>query len=297
MVKWDAWEKTARVIQTMKSCFLVKGYSLSFINDAIDRTSKLTQDQYLEPRQRAPCESSNIRDFSHNFITTFNKSHNVIKDILNKHWSILCSDPHLNKSLPKQPRLTFKGGKTLKNFLAPSRLHPIQSTLSLTTTTKTPGCYRCNSSRCKNCRSLPLFIDTFFCTAISQSFSIKRPLDCSSTFVIYLLECPCKLQYVGRTIMTLRARMNKHRHNVCNAYINHSVSCHALTKHNKDFSCFKLICIEQIPETVKDHFGLLCCREISVSVEWIIYILLYTGCLSVECRLCNIWPADYRYLF
>lgn len=241
----------------MKSRFLEKGYPPTVVNDAIKRTVALTQDQCLATNPKKPSE---IGSYSHNFITTFNKSNKVIRNILSKHWSILCNDPHLKATLPKQPKLTFRRAKTLRNFVAPSKLRPVlppKKTLS----TKPPGCYRCNASRCKNCMSLVKFTDTFCSFVTNNSFYIKNTLDCSSSFVIYLLECPCHLQYIGRTTMPLRTRMNKHRHNVNNGFINHSVSRHALFKHEKNFSCFKLICIEQIPETAQDRFGLLRRRE------------------------------------
>lgn len=151
--------------------------------------------------------------------------------------------------------------KTLRNFLATSRLRSTPLPNRSTTSTKPPGCYGCNVSRCKNCTSLSTFINTFHGLATAKSFPIRSILDCSSTFVIYMLECPCNLQYVGRTTMALRTRINKHRHNVSNGLINHNVSHHALLKHNKDFSCFKLVCIEQVSDTAKDRFGLLRCRE------------------------------------
>lgn len=60
----------------------------------------------------------------------------------------------------------------------------------------------------------------FSSTVTKQTFKIKTHLNCSSNFIINLLECPCKLQYVGRTMMTQRNRMNKHRHNVSKGFIN-----------------------------------------------------------------------------
>lgn len=82
-------------------------------------------------------------------------------------------------------------------------------------------------------------------------------MDCGSNYVIYLLEYPCGLQYVDRTDMTLRSRMNKHRHNVSKGFIKHSVSRHALTKHQCDFSKFRLTAIEQISEETALAF----CKE------------------------------------
>lgn len=83
--------------KVMKSRFLEKGYPVAEINDAIDRTSTFTQDQCLTTKKNPP-NRNNIKSFSHNFITNFNKSNNVIRSIPGKHWSILCNDPHLKDS-------------------------------------------------------------------------------------------------------------------------------------------------------------------------------------------------------
>lgn len=55
--------------------------------------------------------------------------------------------------------------------------------------------------------------------------------------------------------------MNKHRHNVSKGFIKHSVSRHALLKHQCDFSKFSVLAIEQIPEGFNNRFGLLQTRE------------------------------------
>lgn len=86
--------------KTMKSRFLEKGYPITVINDTINKTSRLTQKLCLEPKDKST-ENSMGRDFGCNFITTFNRSHNHIRGILNKYWPILYRDPHLTKSLPK----------------------------------------------------------------------------------------------------------------------------------------------------------------------------------------------------
>lgn len=44
-------------------------------------------------------------------------------------------------------------------------------------------------------------------------FNIKEHLNCGTNNVIYVINCTCGLQYVGRTTQPLRMRMNSHRFN------------------------------------------------------------------------------------
>ncbi|CAJ0941960.1 unnamed protein product [Ranitomeya imitator] len=45
-------------------------------------------------------------------------------------------------------------------------------------------------------------------------------------YAVYVIECGCGLQYVGRTIQAMHVRMNKHRQNIRNGYLMHSLSKH-----------------------------------------------------------------------
>lgn len=51
-----------------------------------------------------------------------------------------------------------------------------------------------------------------------------------------MLQCPCGLQYVGRTKRPLQVRLNEHINNIRKGFTKHSVSKHYLTVHNKDSS-------------------------------------------------------------
>lgn len=258
-------------VKIMETRFQEKGYPKTVIADAIKRTRNLTQNDCLPKTTITTMpKKANIRQntktnqtYSLNFITTYNQSHSNIRDILTKHWPILMNDSHLKHILPIRPNCTFRRAITLKNLLAPSKIRkPTPTDKSQDKQlAKQSGSHRCNSTRCKNCKSMLPKVTDFTSTVTNQTFKIKTAIDCSSSFVIYLLECSCKLQYVGRTKMALRNRMNTHRHNVTKGFTKHSVSRHALTKHHCDFPEFNLIAIEQIPEDVKDRFGLLCRRE------------------------------------
>lgn len=131
--------------------------------------------------------------------------------MFNKFWPILQNDPHLSTALPMKSRLTFRRAKSLKSYLALSRIRIVGAEKIDNVSDKPPGSSSCENIRCKNCINMTSYTNEFCSTVTKQTFKIKTFIDCSSSFGIYMLECPCKLQYVGRTMMTLRNCMNKLR--------------------------------------------------------------------------------------
>lgn len=128
-------------------------------------------------------------------------------------------------------------------------------------TSMTPGSHKCGVLRWKCCTNIADWKVTFPRSVTNETFSIKSPLNCRSTNVIHVLECGCKLQYVGRTSQTLRVRMNKHWSNVQKGFMLHSVSRHALSHHNCSFHNFIITPIEQIKEELSNKSKILSRRE------------------------------------
>lgn len=87
----------------------------------------------------------------------------------------------------------------------------------------------------------------------NDKFFISGHLNCESSHIIYLLECPCHLQYVGRTYQKLRSRVNNYRNNITHGYLKHRVSRHAASHHYCDFTNFTIIPIEHIHKDVEDR--------------------------------------------
>ncbi len=65
---------------------------------------------------------------------------------------------------------------------------------------------------CKICSACENAIktDSFTSTTTQKTFKIKETITCSSSFVIYLISCPCGLQYIGKTNRQLKIRINEH---------------------------------------------------------------------------------------
>lgn len=166
--------------------------------------------------------------------------------------------------------MIFRSAKKLKNSLAPSNFNknskrqpaksnPYPSKL---------GSYKCRHERCKCCNNIAHNVKYVRSNNTGESFPLTTRLDCNSSYVVYMLECSCGLQYIGRTIQTLRARINKHRFNVTNVFFLHSVSTHALSKHGWDFNQFTVTPIQEVSASIQNRTKTLARREMYWIYKW-----------------------------
>lgn len=90
----------------------------------------------------------------------------------------------------------------------------------------------CSLNGCRHRRTQKLISSS---TSIEYKIKlIKLFITCSTEGVVYLLQCPCGLQYVGRTKRPLSVRLNEHITDIKNGFLKHSVSKHYLTAHDKN---------------------------------------------------------------
>lgn len=240
-----------------------KNYPTKIIDEAYTRASKLTQRYCITPKTTSQEPKPTKGDYKHSFITTYNHNQRHIRSILEKHWHILKSDPYLCDLIPDKPLMIFRRAQTIKNILAPSNIKKSvkKPPATGTITPKKPGSYKCHKKKCLCCKSIMNKTSSFRNNKTGEEFNIKQTLSCESSHIIYLLECTCNLQYIGRTKQTLRTRLNNHRFNITHGYEKHSVSRHAAAAHNCKMEEFRITPIEQISELTTDRTRKLNSRE------------------------------------
>lgn len=239
-----------------------KGYPKNLITEAYNRAKKSSQMEYLTPLEKPESTpSTQERPIERvNFVTTYNKSHKDIRKILQKNWFILKRDPYLKDIIAAQPNITFRRAPTLKNLLAPSKLKKHTKGPNMTYNGNI-GSYKCQISRCLCCNEIEHKKISFKSNKNGETHNIKYHLDCSSQYVIYLLECCCNKQYVGRTIQKLRCRITKHRANIRNAIMQHSVSRHISQYHQGEKHPFTVTPIDWVSTSFSNRFQILQRRE------------------------------------
>ena len=71
-------------------------------------------------------------------------------------------------------------------------------------------------------------------TNTGETHVIKDFIGCHTEGVVYVLQCSCNLQYVGRTKRALKVRVSEHVENIIKGFPKHSVSRHFDQVHNRD---------------------------------------------------------------
>lgn len=79
-----------------------------------------------------------------------------------------------------------------------------------------------------------------------ETFEIDEFITCNSSYVVYLLWCPCGLYYVGRTKRLLKVWIAEHLANIRNGFKFHSVSLHFKGKHGQDPSLLQFCGIDRV---------------------------------------------------
>ena len=250
--------------------FLEKGYDKRSLDETLETVSSIPRVDLLIERPRG--ERDQFQGGAP-FITSYSIQHGSVKQLINKHWHLVKNDPVLKELLPERSRVIFKGAPSLRNRIAPNILNPPCSVPNFLE--QLTGFYQCRRCRVCSNNSCRIRRTTMFeSTATGKEHCIKPFITCGTTGVVYLLQCPCGLQYVGRTKRPLRVRLNEHITNILTGFKNHSVSKHYLLKHNKDPSNTLFLGIDKFKPNWR---GSSLVREISkLEMAWIHRLKCYT---------------------
>lgn len=255
------FEEQAAIIRTR---FVEKGYPKPLIESAYDKVKNISQGNFFRAKDKTTCRDNikhNNNILSSNFVTTFCDAHPTIRRILNDKWFILRNDPILKDLIPTRPLITFRRAPTIKNLLAPSRLKQHRNINAELSSNRENGSFKCAQPRCKCCDIIKHNVTSFKSTHSKEIFPIKYNLTCQSQYVIYLVECTCGHQYVGRTIQKLHLRLNKHRSNIKKGFLQHSVSRHIFNYHPGINTPITITPIDYIPSHVQNRFEKLKNKE------------------------------------
>ena len=93
--------------------------------------------------------------------------------------------------------------------------------------------YECGITKCKSC-SILNECDNISSRQTRKTYGIRGKLCCSSTNVVYSLQCLiCNKQYIGETSTTLRERMNHHRSSIVNYNNDSALNLHLAMHQDK----------------------------------------------------------------
>lgn len=175
----------------LKEQFLKRGYPMGIINAAELRARQRARESLFSPRQN---------DNQHRLFLALDYTPKaaMISTIVRKHWHLLndipgCKDP---------PLIGLRKTRSLRSMLVKSETKTDGKTSSLPR-----GHFHCG--KCKFC---PFMVTTKKISFPDVNLNFKPSCfsNCNTSFVTYLVECPCSLRYVGSTQHPLRVRIQEH---------------------------------------------------------------------------------------
>ncbi|OCT97713.1 hypothetical protein XELAEV_18009942mg [Xenopus laevis] len=219
--------------------FKEKGYKDNIIRNAKAMCDKKNRNKMLENKNKIKKKQISPDNNFIQFITTYNNSNKELETIIQRHWHILLKDKDLHDHLSANPRIIYKKPRTIKQMLVPSCFpsKKQKQTSDPFNTGVSNGFFACRT--CKGCKTSKVNerkVTNFKSNVTNVEFAIKDIITCNSSNVIYLLQCPCNLQYIGRTNRNLKTRIGEHMNNIKKGLMTHSVSAHFKTYHNSDAS-------------------------------------------------------------
>ncbi|CAJ0918391.1 unnamed protein product [Ranitomeya imitator] len=143
------------------------------------------------------------------FVSTFHPLNHLINKCILQHWDILRNAYPQVREFDSKPIICSKRCSNIKDHLVRADVGPSNRGLSQRVlTSPRNGTFPCLS--CHQCSNV-LKGDSFTHPRSGKRFPIKGQFTCNSSFVVYLIKCPCGLGYVGETTQHIRDRISKHK--------------------------------------------------------------------------------------
>ncbi|XP_041420552.1 uncharacterized protein LOC121394235 [Xenopus laevis] len=184
---------------TLTGRFLEKGYRSECIKKAIKEVEPMSRDSLLTTKQNNKVEQRIA------FVSTYSQNSDRLEKVIRKYWPLIQSDRQYGRLFADLPLFCYKRGRTLKDLLCPSDTRPKK--------TKFLGKPRFGTYPCLGCNCCSSIIKGNKINHPTKGYeiNIKCHTTCNSTFVVYLLKCPCGMGYVGQTKREVKKRIQEHR--------------------------------------------------------------------------------------
>ncbi|CAJ0934573.1 unnamed protein product [Ranitomeya imitator] len=142
------------------------------------------------------------------FVNTFHPFNFQINRCILKHWNVLQRAYPQVPEFSNKPIICHKRTQNLRNHLVRADVGPSREPKQLFLSTPRNGTFPCLG--CLQCSNITKG-DSFTHPRSGKRFQIQGHYTCDSTYVVYLIKCPCGLGYVGETTQHIRDRISQHK--------------------------------------------------------------------------------------
>ncbi|XP_066441337.1 uncharacterized protein [Eleutherodactylus coqui] len=224
-------------LEAMCRKFAARGYPQDLLSKQTYRVKQIARTSILSPSKSNKATMKRIP-----FVSTYGAHSGEICSILNKHWHVLARSHPDIVEFTDPPMMAYRRARNLKDRLvctsSPGPSGSIQRTLAPIKNGNFPclGCASCHNM---------VKGDSFAHPRTGKRFRIRGWYSCWSAFVVYLISCPCGLQYVGQTTTEVRKRMSNHKSNIRTRKLDLPIPRH-FEDHNHSISQFRFMVIDSV---------------------------------------------------
>ena len=191
--------KTKQRLGQLKNRLKKRGYKQQVINGSFKKADQFNRNELLQYREKR--KNNRVP-----FVITYHPSLRNLPGIIREHWKSVERNSDLSKMFPEPPVMAFRKPSSLKNLLVRAEMSR--------PTTAVGECCPCGNARCKTCKQIQS-TSTFTSKTTQKQYKIFCDVNCKTSNVIYILECPiCGLQYVGESLQPFHKRVNGHRSDI-----------------------------------------------------------------------------------
>ena len=145
-------------------------------------------------------------------IITFVSTHNPNNPNM---WPLVSTTLSVLKTSQKMEKV-LQNTSVINSKRQPHNLKRILTRAKFSTNHTQGGSFKCNDKRCGTCQNIEE-TTSIKITATDEIFQIRKPMNCKSKNVLYIITCKnCKAQYTGKTNTTLAKRTTVHRSQIKN---------------------------------------------------------------------------------
>ncbi|XP_075445305.1 uncharacterized protein LOC142488853 [Ascaphus truei] len=220
-------DKLAPAMDDLRERFTKRGYTPAVLDAALNRE--------VIPNRVTKDEKRIV------FSTTYNRASNLVRFTIRKHWHLLQNDEVLAASCQTPPLIAYRRGRNLSDNLIHADNKDHYHTPHFLEGGK-QGNFRCMN--CSVCNSLTTG-DVFCHPHSGKKITIHNRITCRSTFVVYIIRCPCGLVYVGKTTRMLKVRYIEHK-SVIRKGTDPTVLVQHCVEHRHNVSSLRVMGIEHI---------------------------------------------------
>uniref|UniRef100_A0A8C5QN04 GIY-YIG domain-containing protein n=1 Tax=Leptobrachium leishanense TaxID=445787 RepID=A0A8C5QN04_9ANUR len=250
--------------------FCYKQYPNPLVEKSLEEIKGIDRSNLLQRKPKSQKNQNNQTKWEFAFLTKFNGRSRDIEKALSRCWPVLQNDQVLSKYLPAFPRVIYRKANSVKNSLAPSCL-PLENNKELNPhplLNRPKGFFKCKM--CSMCRDLKAKVDQFKSIRTGKEYYIKEFINCNTTNVVYLLQCGCGAQYIGKTKRKLKERIYEHFYNIRKCSDKHSVSRHCCKCPLFSFATFSWLGIEKVKLNWRGGDGAKALSQ--AETKWIFYM-------------------------